>query len=219
METIWLRFPQRGYGPMHAMVMSNALDPYAAPRMPALTGQHSKHTSRHYIRDCKIMEGRGILKWSNVGYVWTTVGRAVAICMRKVHQLVEVTETDPIANLRAIRFFDLMEWIDVGTRVELLNMPTRPEIGMPPWTRIMVDLGVVKVRQRTTTLEWALPSEAVLEFFKQYPRYLPHSNDLFTPPNMRAIDRERQIYLHQKLRIMRLEYEASGPTAEDWDII
>lgn len=221
-DPIWLRFPKRGYGPMHAMVMSGQLDPYAPPGAPALFGAKvvNKHRNPHTIRDCDILLKRGVLAWvPTPGYIWTPVGRAVAISMRHAHQINRPTESHPLPDLTGILLNDLLEWIDTDTRIRLLNLPAEPEISNPYWTRIMCDLGVVKVRQHTGKIELEVPPIAVLEFFKEHPRFLPYPGDLTIPPNMRANDREFLEGFHFRLRQMRKTYDMAGPTEDDWDIV
>lgn len=234
----WLRFHKRGLGDFIQFVRSGALNAFAAPghSISPLTPYAVDHAFKNAGRSLALMEKEGLIHSAPVlsvdgskdraDYQWTEIGRSMAVAVALTRHTIVPNEDDPLPLMDGVWLDYLLDAIEPPTMVFLVKMPaitvrqfTDANLDVR-WINLLRKGGLIAERRNTTSIDWAVPREAVLDFFRRHPWQIPSAREMHV--NKRHLSEgtaQKLLPFLDELHMIRAHASMSDPTEDIWDLL
>ncbi len=222
----WIVLPKRGFIDFVQYVLHGVFDPHSAPNtdIQNATPFSASDKLRNAGRSLRTMVKEGLITEAELtGYRWTEIGRALAVALLRARKSIKTTESDPLPPPPGVWLDDLLDGLSDHALAALVLLPSiKAYEGSAITGGKMIPLlekaGVLTIRRSSVAIDWAVPREAVLEFFRHNPDRIPGPHELDMPDGLRTADRNTLRPFVTELRLMRME--ASISAGDDiWDIL
>lgn len=179
---------------------------------------------RNAGRSISLMIREGLITEAELtGYRWTMIGRALAVAIVEGRASITVNESDPLPPPPGFWLDDLLFQLPDHVLADLVQLPgvktyAASNLLHANMISVLEKVGVVTVRRGSSAIDWAVPREAVLDFFHRYPDRIPAPHELQMRDRIRAADKLTLDVFLDDLRLTRMYHEAE-PHTDIWDIL
>jgi hypothetical protein len=222
----WLRLPQRGFIDFVQYISHGVMDPYADPSDDIMNARPFSVSDklRNAGRSIAMMIREGLITEAELtGFRWTEIGRCLAMAVVEGRASIHTNLSDPIPPAPGFWLDDLLYHLPDHVLAALVMLPSVSRVNSTPALAdtmtipVLQKVGVVAMRRTTPAIDWAVPKEAVLEFFRRNPARIPGPHEMELPEHMKTSDRAPLMEFLNDLRIARMEHDADNH--DIWDIL